>query len=113
MDRRALIELAERDWGAPEALDAAFWRERKRKLGAEEGLRIGDELRRHVQLVRPGELDDFRVGRVAGLTHDRPVLGRVSRGEAADPHWLGASQRRPYLPIRPRQSSRGVVNDSL
>lgn len=53
MDRTGLIEYAQRDWQATAALDVAYWRRRKEEDRAEEGLRIGDMLRRHARLVRP------------------------------------------------------------
>lgn len=53
MTREDLVAYATRDWSA--AADAApgYWRERKRRLGVAEALRVGAQLRLHVAALRP------------------------------------------------------------
>ncbi len=41
------------DWSELERSKADYWHARKKKLGAVEGVRIADELRRQVQALRP------------------------------------------------------------
>ena len=52
-DPEALREYAQRDWAKAKRATELFWIERKRLLGPAEGIRMGDELRRHAKLVRP------------------------------------------------------------
>jgi hypothetical protein len=42
-----------RDWEAVRAAKDRYWAERIRRLGPAEGLRIADELRRHVVALHP------------------------------------------------------------
>jgi hypothetical protein len=53
VNRRDIQAFIERDWGRIAAAKDAHWLERKRRLGLAEGLRIAEELRRQVRLVRP------------------------------------------------------------
>ncbi len=41
------------DWSELDRSKTDYWRARKKKLGAVEGVRIADELRRQVQALRP------------------------------------------------------------
>lgn len=45
--------LLDRPWRELEALETEHWRRLKKERGLGEGLRIADELRRHVLSVRP------------------------------------------------------------
>jgi len=49
-----VLPFVTRDWARVAEAKAAFWSERKRQLGAAEGVRISDELRRQVVAMRPG-----------------------------------------------------------
>jgi predicted subunit of tRNA(5-methylaminomethyl-2-thiouridylate) methyltransferase len=51
--KQDLIDFAERSRVDLSAIDAAYWRQRKRRLGLGEGNRIAEELRRHVLELRP------------------------------------------------------------
>ena len=42
-----------RDWDAVRAAKDQYWAERVRALGPAEGLRVADELRRHVRALHP------------------------------------------------------------
>ena len=53
MKRRDIEAFLGRDWALLEASKTEYWAERKRRLGPAEGLRIADELRRHVLALRP------------------------------------------------------------
>lgn len=53
MNAADVIEFARRDWRAVADSKAAYWLELERELGAGEGVRIGDELRRYVQTQHP------------------------------------------------------------
>jgi len=53
VDRDDILAFARRDWSQVAEAKTGFWRERKRGVSAEEMLAIGDQLRRHVQSVRP------------------------------------------------------------
>lgn len=44
---------AERDWNAVRDLKERYWAEAKKDLTPEQALAIGDDLRRHVQTLRP------------------------------------------------------------
>lgn len=48
-----LVEFATRDRSELAARKARYWVERKRRLGPAEGIRVAEELRRHVLRVRP------------------------------------------------------------
>jgi hypothetical protein len=48
-----LAALAQRDWAALEALDGAWWAERRHALGAGEMVRLADELRHFARATRP------------------------------------------------------------
>ena len=52
-DPADLRAFARRDWASLSRDEAAYWREQKRVHGPGEGIRIGDELRRHVIAARP------------------------------------------------------------
>ena len=43
-----------RDWDAVRVAKDRYWGERIRRLGAAEGLRVGEELRRQVLAMHPG-----------------------------------------------------------
>lgn len=47
-----LAAFARRDWALVSAQEGEYWRERKRRLGPAEGLRVAEELRRHVRNQR-------------------------------------------------------------
>ena len=47
------VSLVDRDWQLVERMKADFWLQQKAALSAGEVLRLGDELRRYVQAVRP------------------------------------------------------------
>ena len=53
-----LVAFVRRDWGGLDALDSAWWAERRRALGPGEAFRIADELRRFVRATRPEWPDD-------------------------------------------------------
>lgn len=53
MSRTDVTGLLERDWGLVERLKTDFWIEQKAALSPSAALRLGDELRRYVQAVRP------------------------------------------------------------
>ena len=48
-----LVEFATRDRSEVAAEKARYWIERKQRLGPAEGLRVAEELRRHVRQIRP------------------------------------------------------------
>ena len=54
MDPRDIQEYVSRDWGAVRLRKDRYWAERIRRLGAAEGLRIGDELRKQAKALNPG-----------------------------------------------------------
>lgn len=75
-----IAAFARRDWQLVEKLKATYWADRKRTLLPADALRLGDELRRYVLMVRPGwpssadREDDLNIHvRVA------EALGAVSR----------------------------------
>jgi hypothetical protein len=75
-----LVEYALRDRSALASLKAQHWGARKRRLGAWEGLRAAEELRRHVAMLRP----DWPSGEDRALdasTHAR--VGEMLRRVAA------------------------------
>jgi hypothetical protein len=45
--------FANRDWPLVAAAKRRYWSERKRSLSPADSLRIADDLRRHMQLIRP------------------------------------------------------------
>jgi hypothetical protein len=49
-----LVQFARREWRMLADLKAEHWSRVKREYGAGEALRVGDELRRHVQRQHPG-----------------------------------------------------------
>lgn len=51
---RGIRELVGRDWAAVRENKDAYWGRRIARLGAAEGLRVADELRRQVLLRDPG-----------------------------------------------------------
>jgi hypothetical protein len=51
---RGIRELVGRDWAAARENKEAYWGRRIARLGAAEGLRVADELRRQVLLRDPG-----------------------------------------------------------
>jgi hypothetical protein len=51
--RDDLVRFATRDWAAVEAGKAQYWAERKRGMTPAEALRLGDDLRRFAETVRP------------------------------------------------------------
>ncbi len=53
MLKQDLIDFAQRSRVDLAEIDAAYWRERKQRYGEGEGLRIAEELRQQVLLVRP------------------------------------------------------------
>ena len=52
MDARDIRGFVERDWARVAAAKADYWVARKHAVGAAEGLRISDELRRQVIATR-------------------------------------------------------------
>jgi hypothetical protein len=54
MISRGIREFVARDWEAARENKELYWRERIRRLGAIEGLRVADELRRQMRLANPG-----------------------------------------------------------
>jgi hypothetical protein len=53
VDRDDILAFARRDWSQLAEAKTGFWREQKRNRSPAELLAIGDQLRRHVQSVRP------------------------------------------------------------
>lgn len=53
MTPEELRDFATRDWEELARLKTQYWLERKRALGPAEGIRVADQLRRHVRLTRP------------------------------------------------------------
>ncbi len=53
MDAKDIRGFLQRDWARVAEAKAAYWAERKRRLGAAEGLRVSDDLRRQVIAARP------------------------------------------------------------
>jgi hypothetical protein len=53
VDAHHLVEFAHRDRRTLARLKASYWAARKRRLGAGEGLRVAEELRRYVRTLRP------------------------------------------------------------
>ena len=53
MVTRGIREFMARDWGAARDAKDAYWAERISRLGAIEGLRIAEELRRQALLLDP------------------------------------------------------------
>jgi hypothetical protein len=53
VDARDIRAFVERDWARIADAKDAFWVTRKARMGAVEGLRASDELRRQVLLMRP------------------------------------------------------------
>ena len=53
MDLRGIQDYVSRDWDAVRLAKDRYWAERIRRLGAAEGLRVGDELRRQAQALHP------------------------------------------------------------
>ena len=51
---RGIRELVGRDWAAVRRVKDSYWAERIARLGAAEGFRIADELRRQARLQHPG-----------------------------------------------------------
>ena len=60
MVTRGIRHFVERDWAAVRANKDAYWRDRIARLGAAEGLRIADELRRQVLALNPDWPDAAR-----------------------------------------------------
>lgn len=62
MITRGIREFVSRDWGAAREAKDAYWGERVARLGALEGLRIAEELRRQALVQQPGwpHADDRR-----------------------------------------------------
>jgi hypothetical protein len=54
MITRGIREFVARDWEAARASKAIYWAQRIDRLGAAEGLRIAEQLRRHVLACDPG-----------------------------------------------------------
>lgn len=54
MITRGIRAFVERDWAAVRESKDAYWAARIERLGAVEGLRIADELRRQMLLQNPG-----------------------------------------------------------
>jgi len=54
MRREDLIAFAQRDRPAIEESKAAYWLDRKRRLGRGEAFRVAEDLRRFAAAVRPG-----------------------------------------------------------
>jgi hypothetical protein len=52
-DLGALLDFVQRDWTSPARAKARYWRDWKRRHGPAAGIRMADELRRQVLLVRP------------------------------------------------------------
>ena len=52
--RRDILEYVSRDWASVRRAKDEYWAERIARLGAMEGLRIADELRRQVLAQNPG-----------------------------------------------------------
>jgi hypothetical protein len=53
-DPAALLDFVRRDRAAAARAKALYWRDWKRRHGAAAGIRMADELRRQVLLMRPG-----------------------------------------------------------
>jgi hypothetical protein len=51
--RDELVKFIERDWAAIEDDKARYWAARKRSMSPAEALALGDDLRRHAQMMRP------------------------------------------------------------
>jgi hypothetical protein len=54
VDPRDILAYLNRDWDAVRAVHGDYWARQKKKLGAAEGLRISDELRREA-VARGGD----------------------------------------------------------
>jgi hypothetical protein len=54
MIARDIQAYMSRDWDAVRVAKDRYWAERIHRLGAAEGLRVGEELRRHVLAMHPG-----------------------------------------------------------
>ena len=52
MRKEDLIAFARRDWNAVAALKRSWWAEQKSRMTPEEALKVGDELRHHVNALR-------------------------------------------------------------
>jgi hypothetical protein len=72
VDRDSVREFVRRDWSAVAASKARFWQALKAGRSAAEVLGVADQMRRHVQRVRPDwpgrqhRLDDLRVHQRVG-----------------------------------------------
>ena len=80
MDLRGIQEYVSRDWDAVRLAKDRYWADRIHRLGAAEGLRVGDELRRQVLVLHPGW--PSRADREADLAHHvrlAELLRRVGR----------------------------------
>jgi hypothetical protein len=58
MVTRGIRQFVSRDWSAVRASKDAYWGERIARLGAAEGFRIADELRRQMLAIDPAWPDD-------------------------------------------------------
>jgi len=72
VSRIGASSLIERDWRLVERAKTEFWIEQKAAATPSEALRLGDDLRRYVQTVRPDWPD------AAEREADRDVHARVS-----------------------------------
>ena len=80
MDVRDIQAYVSRDWDAARLAKDRYWADRIHRLGAAEGLRVGDELRRQVLTLHPWW--PSQADREADLAHHvklAELLRRVGR----------------------------------
>ncbi len=77
---RGIRELVARDWDAARRNKQSYWGERIRRLGALEGFRIAEDLRRQVLQRDPGWPD--AATRQADLTFHATLAERFRRAGA-------------------------------
>jgi hypothetical protein len=78
---RGIREFVARDWTAARESKETYWRERIARLGAVEGLRAADELRRQMCLRDPAWPDTD--AREADLRFHASMVERLRRAGAA------------------------------
>jgi hypothetical protein len=77
---RGLRELVTRDWDRARLAKDTYWRERVSRLGAAEGFRVADELRRQALLHHPGWPDaDARAADLEAHIRLSALLRRADR----------------------------------
>jgi hypothetical protein len=76
---RGIREFLARDWAAVRRAKDSYWGERIALLGASEGLRIADELRRQARLQHPDW--PTAVDRRADLDSHRRLAERLHRAD--------------------------------